>query len=40
MKNVIIKGDFPEGSNIDFTNYFSKKDIGIPWIEGWKTKYE
>ena len=29
MKNVIIKGDFPEDSNIDFTNYFSKEDIGI-----------
>jgi len=28
MKNVIIKGDFPEGSNIDFTNYFSKEDVG------------
>ena len=38
MKNVIIKGDFPEGSNIDFTNYFSKEGIGISWIEGWKTK--
>ena len=38
MKNVIIKGDFPEGSSIDFTNYFSKEDIGISWIEGWKTK--
>ena len=25
MKNEIIKGDFPEGSNIDFTNYFSKE---------------
>ena len=25
MKNVIIKGNFPEGSNIDFTNYFSKE---------------
>ena len=22
MKNEIIKGDFPEGSDIDFTNYF------------------
>jgi len=38
MKNLIIKGDFPEGSNIDFTNYFSKEDIGISWVEGWKTK--
>jgi hypothetical protein len=38
MKNEIIKGDFPEGSNIDFTNYFSKEDIGISWMEGWKTK--
>ena len=26
MKNVIIKGDFPEGSNIDFTNYFRKEE--------------
>ena len=40
MKNVIIKGDFPEGSSIDFTNYFSKEDLGISWTEGWKTKYE
>ena len=38
MKNEIIKGDFPEGSNIDFTNYFSKEDVEISWIEGWKTK--
>jgi hypothetical protein len=38
MKNVIVKGDFSEGSNIDFINYFSKEDIGISWMEGWKTK--
>ncbi|MCL4378272.1 MAG: hypothetical protein M1409_07835 [Actinobacteria bacterium] len=38
MENVIIKGDFPEGSNIDFTNYISKEDIEISWAEGWKTK--
>ena len=33
IKNEIIKGDFPEGSNIDFTNYFSKEDIGISWMK-------
>ena len=25
-----FKGDFPEGSNIDFTNYFSKEVQTLP----------
>ena len=37
MKNEIIGGDFPKGSNIDFTNYLLKDDIEISWMEGWGT---
>ena len=37
MKNEIIGGDFPKGSNIDFTNYLLKDDIEISWMEGWRT---
>lgn len=37
MKNEIIGGDFPKGSNIDFTNYLLKDDIEISWAEGWRT---
>jgi hypothetical protein len=37
MKNEIIDGDFPKGSNIDFTNYLLKDDIEISWAEGWRT---
>ena len=37
MKNEIIGGDFPKGSNIDFTNYLLKDDIEISWTEGWRT---
>ncbi|MHB1377176.1 MAG: hypothetical protein ACYCXB_07110 [Candidatus Humimicrobiaceae bacterium] len=37
MKNEIIGGGFPKGSNIDFTNYLLKDDIEISWAEGWRT---
>jgi len=36
MKNEIIKGDFPQGSSIDFSNYLIKSDIEISWTEGWR----
>jgi hypothetical protein len=32
MKNEIISGDFPKGSNIDFTNYLLKDYLEISWI--------
>ena len=35
MKNEIIGGDFPKGSNIDFVNYLLKDEIEISWAEGW-----
>ena len=37
MKNEVIGGDFPKGSNIDFTNYLIKDDIEISWAECGKT---
>ena len=37
MKNEVIGGDFPRGSNIDFTNYQLKDDIEISWFEGLRT---
>jgi len=37
MKNEVIGGDFPRGSNIDFTNYLLKDDIEISWFEGLRT---
>ena len=37
MKNEIIGGDFPKGSNIDFTNDLLKDDIEISRAEGWRT---
>ncbi|MHB1377174.1 MAG: hypothetical protein ACYCXB_07100 [Candidatus Humimicrobiaceae bacterium] len=37
MKNEIIGGYFPRGSNIDFTNYLLKDDMEISWVEDGRT---
>ena len=39
MKNEVIGGGFPKGSNIDFTNYLLKDDIEISWFEGLRTNH-